>query len=288
MSPFAEKLMDQLYEAPNLRLTAIVEMAGVPFPVRERLMERFAQETWPILHQECFANLRDIGPWLFSSGEYLSLDSQYDFYYSLIKLAPDAPCAWLVSSLETSRLARHLGHSATARAPDGNTHLLRFYRELAFPQLYARQDLPGITDLLAPIKSWWALATDRERQVWRHYGCHDQPEHCAVPMIRLDQACWDALAGNPLGYPLCDLLAEELAFGNPGSCHGTRLAKVHQLLAEAQEDGLSQLADQKDYVVFLARHGQSLRASPAWKAALADARDNAVPLAQAFERHLSP
>ena len=288
MSPFAEKLMDQLYEASNLRLTAIVEMARVPLSARQRVIERFSQTAYPILHQECFANLRDIGPWLFSSGEHLSLDGQYNFHCTLLEMAPDSPRAWLVSALEPSRLAHHLGQAATARAPDGSTYLLRFYSEHAFPVLYARHDLPGIADLLAPIRSWWALEPIPQRETWRHYRCQNQPEHRAVPNIRLDQACWDALTNDPLAYRLADLLRETLAANAPGHCHGTRLAHVSKLLAEARENGLSRPEDLKDYVIFLTRYEKGLGTSHAWQAALAEARDNALPLAQTLKRRLFP
>lgn len=287
MSPFAEQLMDQLHEAANLRLTAIVEMARVPLPARQRLIERFAQTAYPILHQHCFANLRDIGPWLFSSGEHLSLDSQYDFHCTLVEIAGDVPCAWLVSALEPSRLANHLGQAATVRGPDGASYLLRFYSEQVFPVLHARHDLPGISELLAPIRSWWALEPHDERNAWRHYEGYGRPDHCGVPPIRLDQACWDALTENPLCFQLSDLLRQALAPGTTEDGHGIRLARVRRLLVEARECGLHRPADQKDYVIFLTRHGPDLRTNAAWQAALTDARDDAHPLAQALKRRLS-
>ena len=111
MSPFAERLMEQLREDPNLRLTAIMELARLPLPARERLMEHFSQSAWPLLHQPCFANIRDIGPWLLSSGERLCLDGQYDFHCTVFELAGDVPCSWLVSSQEPARLANHLGQA---------------------------------------------------------------------------------------------------------------------------------------------------------------------------------
>ncbi|MCU1720353.1 DUF4123 domain-containing protein [Pseudomonas sp. 5P_5.1_Bac1] len=286
MSPFAEELMGQLHKAPNLRLTAIVEMARVPLPARQRLIERFAQTAYPILYQQCFANLRDIGPWLFSSGEHLSLDSQYDFHCTLVEIAGDVPCAWLVSALEPSRLANHLGQAATARGPDGASFLLRFYSEQAFPMLQARHDLPGIAELLAPIHSWWALEPHDERNAWRHYEGHNRPDHYGIPPIRLDQACWDALTGSPLRFQLCDLLQQERTPGKTENGHAIRLARVQQLLAEARQCGLHRPADQKDYVIFLTRHGSDLRTNAAWQAALTDARDDAKPLAQALKQRL--
>lgn len=286
MSPFAEKLVIQLHEASNLRLTAIVEMARVPLPARQRLIERFSQAAYPILHQPCFANLRDIGPWLFSSGKYLSVDSQYVFHCPLVEIAGDVPCAWLLSALDPPRLAEHLGQAATVRAPDGDSYLLRFYSEHAFPVLHARSDLPGISELLAPIHSWWALEPHHQHNSWHHYAGHNRPDQYGVPAIRLDQACWDALTGDPLRFQLSGLLRRELSPENASSSQGVRLARVDRLLAEARESGLHRPADQKDYVIFMTRHGPELRASPAWQAALRDVRDDTRTLAQALTQRL--
>ncbi|HCN46720.1 MAG TPA: DUF4123 domain-containing protein [Pseudomonas sp.] len=287
MSPFAERLMDQLYEASNLRLTAIVELARVPLEARQRLMERFAHDAFPLLHQPCFANLRDIGPWLFCSGDYLSLDGQYDFHCTLSEIAGDVPSAWLISAMEPSRLANHLGQGTIVRGPQGDTCLLRFYSEQAFPVLHARHDLIGISELLSPIKSWWSMVPHADKLVWCHYACHNQPNRFGVPPIRLDQACWDALNGDPLTYRLAEQLQASLMTLSSDSKHGTRLAHVRKLLGEARTHGLSRPEDLGEYVILLTRHGQDLRDAPLWQAVLADVRDNGHPLAQTLTKHLS-
>lgn len=286
MTPFAKDLIIQLHQTPGLRLTAILEMARVPPTTRERLIEHFQEAAYPLLSQPCFANLRDIGPWLFSSGQRLSVDSQYDLHCTLVEIAGDVPCAWLLSALEPPLLARHLGQAAAARAPDGDTYLLRFYSEQAFPVLHARHDLPGIAELLAPIHSWWALEPHERRNSWRHYSGGHRPEQHGVLTLRLDQACWDALSGESLCFQLAELLREDVAPGNPVRGQGVRLARVRRLLAEAHENGVHRQADQKDYVIFMTRHGPDLRASPAWQAALTDVRDAAQPLALALKQRL--
>lgn len=287
MTPFAEKLVNQLRQDPNLRLTAIVEMAHLTPPRRQRLAEYFAQSAYPILHQDCFSNIRDIGPWLLSSGERVSLQGQFDFHCEVVKIAGDAQCGWLVSTLEPSRLAHHLGQANIARGPDGDTCLLRFYAEWAFPVLHARRDLQGIAELLEPIRSWWVMTPHFTPDAWLQYPGNDRPERSGISSLQLDQACWDALRGSPLAYRLADLLEETLAAANPQQCRGTRLSHVDTLLAEARKNGLSRPEDLSDYVIFLTRHGHALRDKPAWQAILADVRDNGQPLAQALKRRLS-
>ncbi len=288
MTPFAHGLVEQLRQAPNHRLSAIVEMARVPAAERQRLTERYGETVYPILYQECFSNLRDIGPWLFSPGQSADLQSQYDFHCTLTETAGDALCGWLVSAQEPSKLANHLGQGTTARGPDGGIYLLRFYTEQAFPVLHARYDLPGIAHLLAPVLSWWMMEPHPEHRAWRHYAGYDQPQYCGVPLIQLDQACWDALAGDPLSYHLADQLKETLAASLSDNCHGTRLGRVRKLLAEAQETGLSRPGDQSDYVTLLALHGQELQTTPAWQESLAEARDGGRPLALALKARILP
>lgn len=288
MTPFAKGLVEQLRQAPNHRLSAIVELAQLPANERQRLVDRYSETAHPILYQECFSNLRDIGPWLFSPGQQADLQSQYDFHCALTEMAGDALCGWLVSALEPSRLADHLGQATSARGPDGGTYMLRFHTEQAFPVLHARYDLPGIAHLLAPIRSWWVLEPHPEHRAWRHYAGYDQPNYCGVPLIQLDQACWDALAGDPLSYYLADQLQEPLAAGLSENCYGTRLGKVRELLAEARDNGLQQPGDQSDYVTLLTLHGRELRATPAWQEALAEARDHGRPFAQALKARIYP
>lgn len=288
MTPFAKGLVDQLRHSPNHRLSAIVEMAKVPEAERQRLTDRYSENAHPILHQECFSNLRDIGPWLFSPGQNADLQSQYDFHCALTETAGDALCGWLTSALEASKLADHLGQGTTVRGPDGGTYMLRFYTEQAFPVLHARHDLQGIAHLLAPIRSWWVMEPHPEHRAWRNYAGYDQPQYCGVPLIQLDQACWEALAGDPLSYHLADQLQEPLAASLSENCHGTRLGLVRKLLAEAQESGLNRPGDQSDYVTLVTLHSHELLTTSAWQEALAEARNNGRPLARALKARILP
>ncbi|HBO0987440.1 TPA: DUF4123 domain-containing protein [Pseudomonas aeruginosa] len=288
MTPFAKDLVEHLRQAPNHQLSAIVEMAGLGVPDRQPLLDRYRESARPLLYQECFSNLREVGPWLFSPGMPVNIQSQYDFHCSLTDMAGDAICGWLISALEPSRLADHLGQATTAQGPDGATYMLRFHTEQAFPVLHARHDLPGITHLLAPIRSWWVMEPHPEHKAWRHYTGYDQPQYCGVPLIHLDQACWNALAGDPLSYRLADQLHEPLAAVLTENCHGTRLGRVRKLLAQAREHGLKRPGDQGDYVTLLTLHEQELQASAAWQEALAEARAEGRPLALALKARIFP
>jgi len=286
MTPFAEALMEQLREDPSLRLTAIMELALVPLPARERLMEHFSQSAWPLLHQPCFANIRDIGPWLLSSGERLSLDAQYEFHCKVSELAGDVPWSWLVSSQEPERLANHLGQACIARIPDGSSCLLRPYTTEALPVLYERRDLPGIDDLFAPIRYWWVVQPQPQKNLWLDHRGHDRPDFSGQVSIRLDQRCVDALTTDPLSHSLADQLQEALVSQVRDNCRGHRIAQVRRLLADARKHGLTRQEDLEAYVIFVARHGQLLHDTPAWQAALEAVRDDGHSLAQALQQRL--
>jgi len=288
MTPFAKELIEQLRQAPEHQLMAIVEFARLQADERRQLMDHFLEDARPILYHEGFSNLRDIGPWLFSPGQRTDLQSQYDFHCTLTEMAGDALCGWLVSAQEPFRLAHHLGQATTAQGPDGGTYMLRFHTEQAFPVLHARHDLPGIAHLLAPIRSWWVMEPHPEHRAWRHFAGYDQPQLCGVPLIQLDHACRDALGGDPLSYQLAEQLEEPLAASLSENCYGTRLGHVQKLLAEARKNGLNRPEDQCDYVALVIQRGQDLQATPRWQEALAEARDNGRPLALALQARLSP
>ncbi|MNT11932.1 hypothetical protein D3C72_1468390 [compost metagenome] len=286
---FAQDLINPLRKSPSHRLTAIVEMARLPVPARQPLLDGHAHTAWPLLNQPCFSNLREMGPWLFAAEPDADLQRQYDFHRTLTDKAGDALCGWLISALPPAGLAAHLAQATTARGPDGHTYMLRFHTELAFPVLHARHDLPGIGHLLAPVQSWWVTEPHPERKAWRHYPGYDQPRHAGVPLIQFDQACWDALAGDPLSYRLAEQLREPLtAAGMEENCHGTRLGLVGSLLREARAGGLTRPGDLADYVTLLALHGRKLRGIAAWQEALAEARNDGQPLAQALKVRAFP
>ncbi|EHK62837.1 DUF4123 domain-containing protein [Achromobacter arsenitoxydans] len=284
MTPFAQGLIAQLRESSSYRLMAIVEMARLPEEERQKLRDQFPDSTHPLLSQDCFANIRDIGPWLFSSGPNADLQSQYDFHCRLTELAGDALCGWLVSAMAFATLAGHLSQAAIAQAPDGSAYMLRFHTEKALSILHARRDLPGIAQLLGPIRAWWVVEPHPAQKAWRQFLGDGRPQDYGAPQIRLDQACWDALTGDPLSYQLAEQLREPLAARvGPEDCHGTRLGRVSTLLAEARGHGLNDPADLSDYVTLIAQHGDRLRGASAWLAALDDARDGSKPLAVALK-----
>ncbi|AZD84266.1 hypothetical protein C4K14_1425 [Pseudomonas chlororaphis subsp. aureofaciens] len=274
--------MDELRRFPGHRLTAIVEMALLDDVSRNHVKERCSG--WPLLQQQDFANLRDVGPWLFASAGQHTLQGQYDFFCDVTDNANDAICGWIISALSPLDLASHLSQAAIAQGPDGATYLLRFHTELAFSVLHARRDLPGISDWLAPVRSWWVVSPHPERKAWRHFSGYDKPILRSGTSIQLDQSCWEALAGDPLSYRLAEQLREPLnALGDRENCYGTRLGIVRELLAQAQSLGLSRQGDQIDYVTLMALQGKALAGTSVWTEALQEAKNLRRPLAQALQ-----
>lgn len=279
----ADGLVKQLRESASYRLSAIVEMARLSEADRQSLQTRHARSAWPLLGQPQYANIREVGPWLFSAGADADLQAQYDFHHALTKSGAEGLCGWLISAMPSADLAVHLGHAATARGPDGHLYLLRFHTEFAFPVLYARQDLPGVRQWLAPIRAWWLVQPHPERSAWRHYAGPDLPAGADVPDMVLDQACWDALAGDPFTCGIADRLRDAMiAAGQKPPCHGVQLAKVAGLLAEARARGLTRLQDLSDYVVLVGLSGRLLRGAPDWEQAVAQAGTAGKPLAAAL------
>lgn len=285
MNPFFESVVNELRRRPDHGLTTIIEMARLKADVRSQLVERFSG--WPLLLQRELENLREIGPWLFAPSAQNALQGQYDFLCNATDIAGDAICGWLSSAMSPPQLAEHLGHATTAKGPDGVTYLLRFHTEQAFPVLHARQDLPGIADWLAPVRSWWVVFPHQVRKSWKHFSGQGLATSCRSPAIELDQPCWEALAGDPLTYRLAEQLRIPLERkGEHENCHGTRIGLVHNLLAEADRIGLSRQDDRIDYVTLMALQGKALAGSAAWNDALQAAQTLREPLAQALQMRI--
>ena len=282
MTPFSESVVNELRRLPDHQLTTIIEMSRLTAEAKNRLIDRYAG--FPLLRRREFENLRECGPWLFAPSAQHCLQTQYDFLCDAAEIAGDAICAWITSAMPAPDLAEHLGQATTVRGPDGATYLLRFHTELAFPVLQARRDLPGISEWLAPIQSWWTVSPQRERRAWRHFSGHGMtPSRCS-PAIELDQPCWEALAGDPLAYRLAAQLREPLERqGMRENCHGARLGLVRDLLVQADLAGLSRQSDRIDYVTLMALQGKALAGTSVWNDALQDAKDLREPLAQALQ-----
>lgn len=280
----AALIIDELRESPAYRLAGLVEMSRLEPAERSALRETHRGNAWPLLQQPELANLREIGPWLFGTKPDADLQGQSDFYSALGRTAGDALCGWIVSALPPARLAEHLSKAAVVEGPDDASYMLRYHTEHALPILHARHDLPGIAEWLAPIRSWWVALADPQHRAWRRLSGYDKPEHLHVPPIRIDQDCWDMLAGDPLLYRLADQLKAPLqAVGAKENCQSTRLGLVRQYLEQARQHGLTRQADLVDYVTLMALQGPALHNTPAWQQALSDALNHGRPLAEALQ-----
>lgn len=286
MTTIATELLTSLRESEHYRLSAIVEMARLTKDGREALTQASGQQRWPLLLQAQFSNLREIGPWLFTSRPGAPLAGQHDFFGRLNQLAGDAVCGWIVSALPPAELARHLSQANTVSAPDGGTYLLRYHTEHTLLCLHTRRDLPGVAQWLAPIKEWWFPAANPLRRTWQRLPGYDRPLSVPALSIELDQACWEALAGEPLSHCLANQLQAPLQVAGKESCHGTRLGQVQLHLAKARELGLTDQADLIDYVTCMVLEGDALRNLPAWQEALQEARVEGRRLLDALQARL--
>lgn len=282
---FARELFRTLQEVEGYQLNGIVEMARLPAAERETVKEAFEQQGWPLLQQAQFSNLREIGPWLFSPRPGAPLAGQHEFFGNLNRIAGDAVCGWIISGLSPSELALHLSHANIVRAPDGDSYLLRYHTEHTLMCLHTRRDLPGVAQWLAPIKDWWFPAANPSCKTWQRLPGYDHRPLVPAISIELDQACWEALAGDPLSHCLAGQLQASLNAAGHESCHGVRLGLVQQHLAKARELGLTGQMDLIDYVTCMVFEGDALGKLPAWQEALRQARTEGRRLLDAFKAH---
>ncbi|MCW2271677.1 hypothetical protein D3C77_05930 [compost metagenome] len=282
-----DHLFARLRESERYRLTAIVEMARLPTSIREHLVNYASTSSWPLLQQPEFTQLQPIGPWLFAARPGATLHGQNDFYGTLGPIAGDAVCGWLISAMPPAQLVTHLSHANTVIAPDGGKYLLRYHTAHTLMTLHARRDLPGIATWLMPIHSWWIPATCSTHNEWQCVSGSDLIPDQHLPPIQLDLRCWDALAGDPLGYQLADLLEQPLAAkGIEDNGHITRLGLAQHHLAKARELGLNSQDDLIGYVTFKALQDDALSELPAWQTALKEALDQKRPFAEALQHCL--
>lgn len=284
-NPFLTAVLNTLRESGRYRLSAIIEMAALAPTDRDRLREAYAQRSWPLLHQAQFSNLRDLGPWLFAARPGAELSGQYDFQCTLERSAGDAVCGWIVSAMPPAQLARHLAQANTVIGTDGHPYLLRYHTTFALRALQARRELPGINEWLTPIRHWWVPIASANKRLWSQVSGYDRPEAIDVPPLELDQACWEALAGEPLSHYLAELLGRAEVGDH---CHGTRLGLVEHFLGRAREAGLSQRDDLIHYVLMMTQDAARLGNGSGWEQALAATRDQALPLSIAVKTHLQP
>lgn len=287
INAFKEQLFIPLRESERYQLTGIVETTRLPPSAPERLLSQFNNRVWPLLQQPEFNNLRSAGPWLCAPPPEATVHGKNDFFGILGKIAGDAVCGWIVSALPAPDLVAHLSQANRVIAPDGNNYMLRYHTEHSLRILHAHSDLPDIVEWLAPIHTWWVPAVRPKYEAWLPLAGADRaPGKCSFP-LQLDQACWEALAGDSLSHRLADQLEASLAAaGQPATCYTIRLALAQQYLAQAREAGLTRQADLIGYVTCMVLHGDALTDSPAWQKALAETCDKPRPLADALQIHL--
>lgn len=283
---FYDRLLAPLYQSERYRLSTLFELSRLDDEQLEKLGQR-KEVLHSLMPQKALSHLQQVGTVLCAPDASARLQGQSDFFWQLTDLCKDAICGWIVSALPAKDLAAHLAQANTLLAPDGHRYLLRYHTEQGLRVLHARQDLPDILDWLAPIHTWWVPYPDATRQLWYDFSGGDRPEARTLDGLRLDQACWQALAGDSLAYGLADQLKHALrTSGKPEQCHVVRLGLAQRLLAFARESGLVRQEDQIAYVIFMALLGEGLTSDPVWQAAINDALDKQTSLVESVQTHL--
>lgn len=288
-NPFLTALVDTLRESPDYQLTAIIEVAMLSSTARGAIISAYAERCWPLLQQQHFSNIRHLGPHLFGPCPESTLLAQREFQCGIEGRAGNALCGWIISALPHALLAEHLSHANVATGADGHAYLLRYHTGSALLALDARRDLPGVVDLLSPIRSWWVPVADPQKQLWRQVVGYDRPKVARARPISLDKACWEVLAGDPLSHRLDELLMTEKPDpALPYYCHGTRLGLIQHYLTLARKQGLSRDDDLLTYVLMIARNGEGLTNMPEWHQALSACREHGKPLSESVQACLHP
>ena len=89
-----------------------------------------------------------------------------------------------------------------------------------------------------------------------------------------------------MSFRLADLLVSSLAaHGLPPMPYDRRIALARHLLPAARLEGLTTEDDLTDYVILSSLYGSALTHTPAWQAAISDARDARCSLALALQSH---
>jgi len=130
-------------------------MARLSSAARDGIIKSYAERCWPLLQQQQFSNVRHLGPYLFGPYPGSALLAQREFQCAIEGRAGNALYGWIISALPPAQLAEHLSHANVATGADGHAYLLRYHTSAALLALDARRDLPGVVDLLSPIRSWW-------------------------------------------------------------------------------------------------------------------------------------
>lgn len=285
---FDDRLFDPLIQPGQYRLAAIIERSQLTPKSNDELVSLCQNRLWPLLQQREFSNLRMIGPCLAAPRDSATPQNQSDFFQYLSRLGGDAVCGWIVSSLPAAGLADHLAQANSVLAPDGQRYLLRYHTEKALRTLYGRMDLPDISEWVAPILNWWVPTPHAERVAWGCLKGHNRPAVRRVNGLKLDQACWDALAEDPLSHRLAEQLKQSMAVaGLPERCHVVRLGLAQKYLAQARQAGFVHQADLITYVTIKTLEGNQLTSTPAWQAAIDSALSQSQALSESLQRHLN-
>lgn len=269
MRALEDSLLNELRTRGPVRyLVAVSDMAELKDDEREVVRARFANRTYPLLHDPALEALHPYSPLLLTAQS-----ADENGYHHLVGTFSgdmrNALHGWIVSVVPPDRLALHLAHASVAHGPDGAAYLLRYFDPFVLPVLYQHADSLWWQEFIAPIVSWWVPRADTQIQRWGRIPGHGAVQASPPPPLVIDEPLWQALTGDPLSHRLLQAAEAHTPALFDTTCRGMRLARVEAHLAKARGLGLSSHEDLHDYVfMVLSRGAQHLAVDRAWQQAV--------------------
>lgn len=242
---------------------ALIEMGLLSPASRAALIDNVAPAYWPLIRDTSQAHLVREGPWL------LQPDLANLHAWQAVEALPCALHAWIESPLKGAALAEQLAPAMIAESADHRPWLLRFYTSEAIQALHAETQADWHTELFSGITHWWYRNGDHEWQALAGLPPSVQPQRGW--RLRLDNATWKALAGDPEVMTLTAQFVNDMPAVFAGLCAGERPRRVASALTAADDLQLSHPEDRRTYVYLWLTQGEAMLKQPPLPQAIARA-----------------
>ncbi|PCF93460.1 DUF4123 domain-containing protein [Vreelandella nigrificans] len=241
-------------EASEIERYALIELSHLPVSARTALFNELVQDShyWPLVKDESQPHLQREGPWV--------LQVRQDKLDKLLAL-DGIVCAlqgWIESPLTGTELASHLAPAMAVENPQKQRSLLRFYLPDVITQLHKDAlDNPANALFLGVTRWWYRDAT----LGWTALEGKALPESLPPWQLTVDEARWQSLHGEP---EVMQLTAELVDFSPSlfeGVCLCERPRQVAKALMQANNHGLTAIADKRTFVYVQLSQGSDAWAS---------------------------
>lgn len=233
---------------------ALIELAHLPVAARTTLFNELAQDShyWPLIKDESQPHLQREGPWV--------LQVRQDKLDKLLTL-DGIVCAlqgWIESPLIGTELASHLAPAMAVENPQKQRSLLRFYLPDVITQLH-KDTLENPTNaLFLGVTRWWY----RDATLgWTALEGKALPESLPPWQLTVDEARWQSLHGEPEVMQLTSELVDFSPSLFEGICLCERPRQVAKALMQANNHGLTAIADKRTFVYVQLSQGNDAWAS---------------------------